>query len=146
MRARVLGAALLASSIAFGCTPSRPPPATAPAVRGGGIPGDRPVVIIVRASWCASCLRTAPAVAWLRSEYEGRVSFVDLDLTDDATTTRSALTAERLGLRPFFEDNGGRIGVTILGRDRKAIRRLIGERFARSYRKALDEAFASFER
>jgi thiol-disulfide isomerase/thioredoxin len=144
--------------MALGCAPANGPaaavagassPLTRPAESAlmapeSPLPTQRPVVIVVTAAWCASCRATAPAIAWLRTEYGDRVSVVDLDLSDAATTASSSLEAERLGLRPFLEVNGGRTGVTILGFQRKIIRRSMIERRSGPYRAAFEEAFASF--
>ncbi len=92
--------------------PSASQPSVPPATR---VAIDRPVVVVVRAEWCVSCRHAAPAVAWLREQYGDRATFVDLDVTDDATSAQSAEKASRLGLGPFFADNRGLTGVTILG-------------------------------
>ena len=55
------------------------------------------------------------------------------------------MTAARLGLGPFFKVNGGRTGVTILGKDFRAVRRFGAENRPAPYRSALDEALASFK-
>jgi thiol-disulfide isomerase/thioredoxin len=143
-----------ASLIALGCAPANeraaahagisPPAPPALMAAESPLPTQRPVVIVVTAAWCASCRATAPAIAWLRTEYGDRVSFVDLDLSDDATTARSSVEAVRLGLRAFLEANEGRTGVTILGYERKIIRRSMIERRSGPYRAAFEEAFASF--
>jgi thiol-disulfide isomerase/thioredoxin len=151
MIARALAVALIAASVpAVGCAAATTASAPAtlasksPQALEGMLPSDRPVVIVVTATWCASCGATAPAIAWLREEYGDRVTFVDLDRSDDAATNRSAAEAERLGLGSFFEAGDGRTGVTILGHARKVIRRSMVERRPGPFRAAFDEAFASF--
>jgi thiol-disulfide isomerase/thioredoxin len=149
--ARALAVALIAASLpALGCAPATTASAPAtvatmsPQPQEGVLPTDRPVVIVVTATWCASCRATAPAIAWLREEYGDRVTFVDLDLSDDAATSRSAAEADRLGVRWFFESNDARTGVTILGSARRIIRRSMVERRPGPFRQAFAEAFASF--
>ena len=117
-----------------------------PAVAGDdAITEERPIVVFVHAEWCASCRRAAPAVAWLRDEYAGRVSFLDLDVTDEDAASQSAMKASRLGLGPFFVANQGLTGVTILGKDRRPVRRFGAENRPAPYRSALEEALASFK-
>lgn len=105
---------------------------------------DRPLVVVIRAEWCAACHHAAPAVAWLREEYGDRADFVDLDVTDQDTSTQSATKASRLGLGRFFEANQGRPGVTILGRNRRTMGRFGAEYRAGPYRAAIEEALATF--
>jgi thiol-disulfide isomerase/thioredoxin len=141
---RVLVAGLIVS-LASAC--SRPGPSVvAPAVVAAEANADhRPLVIVVHADWCAACRHAAPAVAWLREEYGARVTFIDLDVTDDAAVTQSATKASRLGLGPFFEENRGQPGVTVLGKNRTTVRRFGAEYRAAPYRSAVEQALASFE-
>jgi thiol-disulfide isomerase/thioredoxin len=133
---------VLAVSLALGCgSPSQPAPPPAAAAK---VALDRPHVVVIHAEWCAACHRVAPVVAWLRTEYAGRVTFVDLDVTDDDAARRSASVAEPLGLGPFFAQWRATPGITILGRDGKTVHHFTVEGRPAPYRVALDEAFASF--
>jgi len=62
-------------------------------------------VVVVRADWCPTCRRIEPTVTALQREYAGRVSFLVLDVTDDATSARSTVAAEQAGVGAFFRDN-----------------------------------------
>jgi len=55
-------------------------------------------VVVVRADWCPTCRRIEPTVTALQREYAGRVSFLVLDVTDDATSARSTVAAEQAGV------------------------------------------------
>jgi len=65
----------------------------------------KPVVIDVYASWCAACKNIAPTVAELKKEYEGKVEFVVLDVSDKSTTATAEATAQELGLSKFLAEN-----------------------------------------
>lgn len=136
---------LVVLSLASACAHPREPAPLVAVAGAESVAQDRPLVVVVRAEWCASCRHAAPAIAWLREEYGDRVSFLDLDVTDDDAITRSATKASRLGLGPFFEENRGRTGVTILGKGRLTVRRFGAENRPGPYRSAVEEALASFE-
>lgn len=110
------------------------------------LPQDRPLVVVVHAEWCAACRRAAPAIAWLHQEYGDRVTFVDLDVTDDDALAQAAAKASRCGLGLFFKENRGLPGVTILGRDRKEVHHFAAEYRGGPYRSAVEAALLSFER
>jgi thiol-disulfide isomerase/thioredoxin len=132
---------VVTASLVLGCVR---PAEQRPREAGSAVVQDRPVIVIVHAEWCAACRHVAPVIAWLRSDYGARVTFVDLDVTDAETAARAAEVAERAGLGPFFAANKESPGITILGRDRKPVRHLTVEGRPGPYRVALDEAFATF--
>ena len=139
---RILAAGLLTSALALACAgrPERAPRAVAAA----SIAQERPVVVVLHADWCAACKRVVPVIAWLRTEYADRVTFLELDVTDEDAQQRSALLAGPLGLGPFVAQNMGTPGITILGRDRKTIHHFTVESRPGPYRSAIEEAFTSF--
>jgi thiol-disulfide isomerase/thioredoxin len=107
---------------------------------------DRPLVVVVRAEWCAACHRAAPAVAWLREEYGDRVRFLELDVTDDEAVSHSKKKASGLGLAAFFEESCGQPGVIVLGKDGRTVHRFAAEYRGAPYQRAVEEALASFTR
>ena len=62
-------------------------------------------VAIIRADWCSACKELEPVMSELMKEYKGKLNFVHLDVTNDATTAKAAATAKSLGLTSFFEAN-----------------------------------------
>ncbi|MGG6293605.1 TlpA family protein disulfide reductase [Leptolyngbya sp. AN02str] len=70
----------------------------------------KPVVVDVYATWCPACKNIAPTVAQLKKDYEGKVHFVVLDVTDQSTVSQSEATAAQLGLSQFLEANKAQTG------------------------------------
>lgn len=70
----------------------------------------KPVVVDVYASWCPACKNIAPTVADLKKEYEGKVEFVVLDVSDKTTTAAAEATAQELGLSKFLAENKTQTG------------------------------------
>ncbi|PZU98785.1 MAG: thioredoxin [Pseudanabaena sp.] len=70
----------------------------------------KPVVVDVYASWCSACKNIAPTVSELKKEYDGKVEFVVLDVSDKATTAAAEATAQELGLSKFLAENKTQTG------------------------------------
>lgn len=65
----------------------------------------KPTVVIIRATWCSYCQRIEPSMMELMKQYDGKLKFVMLDVTDDESTAKAAATAKSLGVSKFFEAN-----------------------------------------
>jgi thiol-disulfide isomerase/thioredoxin len=70
----------------------------------------KPVVVDVYASWCPACQNIAPTVSQLKKDYEGKIHFVVLDMSDKSTTSQAEATAEQLGLSQFLATNKAQTG------------------------------------
>jgi thiol-disulfide isomerase/thioredoxin len=71
----------------------------------------RPVVVDVYASWCPACKNIAPTLSKLKKDYEGKVHFVVLDVSDKSTARQAETKAKQLGLSQFFEANKAQTGL-----------------------------------
>ena len=71
----------------------------------------KPVVVDVFATWCPACKNIAPTLSQLKEDYEGRVHFVVLDVTDRSTTAEAEAKAEQLGLSEFLAANKAQTGL-----------------------------------
>lgn len=111
------------------------PPATSPK--------NLPLVVVVRADWCPTCRRIEPTVTALQREYAGRVSFLVLDVTDDATSARSTVAAEQAGVGAFFRDNNATGIVAVFSRGRSQVAKLAGEADVARYREPLSAALSA---
>ncbi len=70
----------------------------------------KPVVVDVYASWCSKCQNIAPTVSELKKQYDGKVEFVVLDVTDRTTTAAAEANAQELGLSKFLAENKTQTG------------------------------------
>jgi thiol-disulfide isomerase/thioredoxin len=71
----------------------------------------KPVVVDVYASWCPACKNIAPTLSKLKKDYEGKVHFVVLDVSDKSTASQAETKAKQLGLSQFFEANKAQTGL-----------------------------------
>ncbi len=65
----------------------------------------KPTVAIIKADWCSACQKVDPIMMGLMKEYDGKINFVMLDVTNEETTAQAAAKAKSLGLTTFFEAN-----------------------------------------
>lgn len=63
----------------------------------------KPVVAIIRADWCPACKKIEPFMKELMKEYDGRLHFVVLDVTSEASVKESEMIAAKQGLTEFFK-------------------------------------------
>ena len=65
----------------------------------------KPTVVEVYADWCPGCQGIKSTLSTLKSQYQGKVNFVVLDVTDHKSTGLSQARAQSLGLSNFFAAN-----------------------------------------
>ncbi len=116
-------------------------------IASGGLAAElqgKPVVVDIYASWCPACKNVAPALATLKKEYAGKANFVVLDVSDQASTTKSAETAKKLGLDKFFAENKSETGtIAILDpATAKALTKEQNNADVATYKKRLDAFIA----
>nr|WP_228016730.1 thioredoxin domain-containing protein [Synechocystis sp. LEGE 06083] len=75
------------------------PKPLAPSLQG------KPVVVDIYATWCPGCQTIAPTLSQLKKQYQGKVNFVVLDVSDKNTTKMAETKAKQLGLTTFFDAN-----------------------------------------
>ncbi len=71
----------------------------------------KPVVVDVFATWCAACKNIAPTLSQLEKDYEGKVHFVVLDVSDKLTISQAEAQAKQLGLSQFLAANKAQTGL-----------------------------------
>jgi thiol-disulfide isomerase/thioredoxin len=72
---------------------------------------NKPVLVDVFASWCSACKNIAPTLSQLKQDYDGKVHFVILDVSDRSTTAEAEAKAKRLGLSEFLAANKSQTGM-----------------------------------
>jgi hypothetical protein len=119
-------------------------PVTAPVAASDLADPARPYVIKLHAQWCPVCMVTKGVWGEIEKAYAGRVNLVVFDFTSEASTTASREEAERLGLKPFFDEHEGASGVVVVLSGRKDVLASIkGSRDFGEYRGAIDAALAA---
>jgi hypothetical protein len=100
----------------------------------------RPYVVKLHAQWCPICMLTKNVWSQIEVAYSGRVNFLVLDFTNQATTEMSRAQAKRLGLEKFFDENAGATGtIAVLdGRTREETASIHGIKGFDEYRAAID--------
>ena len=96
--------------------------AAAPEVSGTTLDGeslslsdlDGPVVVNFWASWCGPCVKEAPALRNVAKAYEGRVSFVGVNVKDEQAAARNFEQDFRVGY-PSWEDEAATIAASFGG-------------------------------
>ena len=99
------------------CAAKKVDPCAAKSASGASIGGPlaqklqgKPVVVDVYANWCSKCQNIAPTVSELKKQYDGKVEFVVLDVSDKTTTAAAEATAQELGLSKFLAENKTQTG------------------------------------
>jgi thiol-disulfide isomerase/thioredoxin len=65
----------------------------------------KPLVMVVYADWCPLCQSLKPVLVLMNDRYRGKIHYVLLDVTSEATTARAKLLARSLGQEAFFNEN-----------------------------------------
>ncbi len=65
----------------------------------------KPLVLVIYADWCPYCQNLKPVLALMNERYHGRIRYVLLDVTSEATMAKSREQARSLGMEKFFDQN-----------------------------------------
>jgi len=125
----VLGAFLGAG--ASGASEHLPTVSTAAEFDRQVLQAEQPVLVDFYATWCPPCRVLAPRIADLAEEYEGRATFVGVDVD----VKESPEIAARYGVR--------NIPTVIVFRDGRVAGRLVGIEAADTYREVLNRALTA---
>lgn len=103
----------------------------------------KPTVVIIKAEWCSACQKLEPTMMELMRQYEGRLDFVVLDVSDEEKLAAATKTARRLGLSKFLRDNQKKTStVAVFGRGNRLLFQTAMNFDREAYVKAFDEAVA----
>ncbi|GIU80946.1 MAG: hypothetical protein KatS3mg006_0010 [Pyrinomonadaceae bacterium] len=86
---------------------------------------SKPTVVIIRADWCTACQKLEPIMMQLMKEYEGKLNFVVLDVSNEEKTEQAAAMARSLGFYKFFKQNAGMTSTVAIFKGRKMIYKTI---------------------
>ena len=103
---------------------------------------EKPLVVKVHASWCASCKVLAATWSRVETELGERATIVVFDVSDRVAYEQSRAEAQRLGIDEFFQEFRKQTGtVAVLDCEtREPVVVLKGERDYAKYVEAVDKA------
>ncbi|WP_428313186.1 thioredoxin domain-containing protein [Hydrocarboniphaga sp.] len=67
--------------------------------------GDKPMAVWFYADWCMNCKMLAPKLAQVQPEFEQRIEFVKLDVTNEERKAASREQSKKLGVYPLYMAN-----------------------------------------
>ncbi|MDB5968980.1 MAG: hypothetical protein JWQ90_1430 [Hydrocarboniphaga sp.] len=68
---------------------------------------DKPMAVWFYADWCMNCKMIAPKIAQVQPEFEQRIDFVKLDVTNEERKAATRVQARKLGILPLYMSNQG---------------------------------------
>lgn len=66
---------------------------------------DKPMAVWFYADWCMNCKMLAPKLAQVQPEFEQRIDFIKLDVTNEERKAASREQAKKLGVYPLYMAN-----------------------------------------
>ncbi len=67
----------------------------------------KPMAVWFYADWCLNCKIIAPKIAVVQPEFESRIDFVKLDVTNEERKAATREQAKKLGILPLYMGNKG---------------------------------------
>ncbi len=105
---------------------------------------ENPLFVTITAQSCYSCQKLKPVVKNLEENYQGRITFITLDVSSKNSIQESKETASQYGLDEFFDKNKNtlpKVGIICPG-GKKVENEFLGEINQEVYEKALDGLLA----
>jgi thiol-disulfide isomerase/thioredoxin len=103
-------AALMGSTLASGAEPTT---------------GKQPMAVLIAADWCMNCKIIKPKLAEAYKDFEGKINFVSLDVTDDNAFFKSKHQAFELGVPQLLNGSFSTGWVALFDRHGKQVGRLM---------------------
>lgn len=66
---------------------------------------DNPSFVIITSKFCVTCKELEPIVEDLKSKYDGKISFIKLDVSSKDSLAESKELAQKNGLSEYYEKN-----------------------------------------
>jgi thiol-disulfide isomerase/thioredoxin len=63
----------------------------------------KPLALVVYADWCPLCQSLKPVLVLMNDRYRGKIHYVLLDVTSEATTAKAKLAGTQCGARGILQ-------------------------------------------
>lgn len=103
---------------------------------------SHPLLVEIHADWCPACDHIEPTLQRLKKAYQGKVTFVTLDVTNRRTAVEARKTAKELGLEKWFEMNRSKTGLVAIINNGQVVKTYIAQADDAQYKKVLDQLTA----
>jgi thiol-disulfide isomerase/thioredoxin len=74
---------------------------------GSASAAGKPMAVWFYADWCMNCKMIAPKLAQVQPEFEQRIDFIKLDVTNEERKRATREQADKLGILPLYMSNTG---------------------------------------
>lgn len=88
---------------------------------GNASAADKPMAVWFYADWCMNCKMIAPKLAQVQPEFESRIDFVKLDVTNAERKAATRTRAEQLGIGALYMGNTATGWLALLDRQGKQV-------------------------
>jgi len=102
---------------------------------------DNPLFVTITSKYCSTCKELDPVVEELKSKYDGKITFLKLDVSSKDSIEAAKNTANQYGISDFYEKNKmsiPRVGLFCTGAE-KSEKSFLGEVNKGIYEEALSE-------
>lgn len=107
-------------------------------VNAAAAKADKPLAILIAADWCYNCKIIKPKLQQAYKGFEDKISFVTLDVTDDARTQKAQQQAAQLGQPKLLQGQFATGWVDLIDRSGKPVGELKQDMSVAQMRAALE--------
>jgi thiol-disulfide isomerase/thioredoxin len=102
---------------------------------------DNPLFVTITSKYCSTCKELDPVVEELKSKYDGKITFIKLDVSSKDSIEAAKDTANQYGISNFYEKNKmsiPRVGLFCTGAE-KPEKSFLGETNKEIYEEAVSD-------
>ena len=119
---------LLGSSLAWSAEPAK---------------AAQPMAVLISADWCLNCKIIKPKLQEAYKDFQGKINFVSLDVTNDATFTKAQKQALQLGVPQLLNGSVATGWVALFDRHGKQVGKLMQDMSVEDMKAALKALVAA---
>lgn len=103
----------------------------------------QPMAVLISADWCLNCKIIKPKLQDAYKDFEGKIKFVSLDVTDDATFAKAQKQAVQLGVPQLLNGSISTGWVALFDRHGKQVGKLMQDMSVEDMKKSLQALVAA---